>query len=144
MEGRFFIYDMKNRGRNFSHLVHTKLQVWCVFFQKKLSKHARLLGSTEYLSVFEVLAIVIFQPRLFHNSDKQTICQCQLWCEIFGFCLLSFCQIEKTQLCSVCRLFEESVFIIQILKNKHTFIRKYKKLRKLSSKGEGTQLFQIY
>ena len=39
-------------------------------------------------------------------------------CEISGFCLLSFCQNERTQLCSVCILFEESVFIFQFLNDK--------------------------
>ena len=43
--------------------IKLKLQLNCkygvYFFKKKLSKHARLLGSSEYLSVFEVLAIVI-------------------------------------------------------------------------------------
>ena len=39
-------------------------------------------------------------------------------CEIFGFCLLSFCQKERTQLCSVCILFEESVFIFHFLNDK--------------------------
>ena len=34
-------------------------------------------------------------------------------CEIFGFCLLLFCQNERTYLCSVCILFGKSVFIFQ-------------------------------
>ena len=35
-------------------------------------------------------------------------------------------------------------FIIQILKNKHTFNKKYKKLKKLSSLSERTQLSQFF
>ena len=38
--------------------------------------------------------------------------------EISGFCLLSFSQNERTQLSSVCRLFEESVFIFPFLTDK--------------------------
>ena len=38
---------MKNGG-NFSHLLHDKLNFWCKKSSKKLSEHARLLGSSEY------------------------------------------------------------------------------------------------
>ena len=50
---------MKNGG-NFSHLLHDKLNVWCIevdapgkfksgkINSKKLNEHARLLGSSEY------------------------------------------------------------------------------------------------
>ena len=46
-----------------------------------------------------------------------------LRCEIYDFCLLSFCQNERTQLCSVCILFEESVFIFQFLNDEsHSYV----------------------
>ena len=51
-------------------------------------------------------------------SDRITIFFRSFRCEISGFCLLSFCQNERTYLCSVCLLFEESVFIFQFLKDK--------------------------
>ena len=51
-------------------------------------------------------------------------------CEISGFCLLSFCQSEK----SFWGKFEIIVnFIIQKLKNKHTFLKKYINWAMLSS-----------
>ena len=79
-------------------------------------------------------------------SYEQCINNIKSRCEIFGFCLLLFCQNERTYLCSVCILFGKSVFIfqflndktynyvlfniivdfiIQKLKNKHTFLKKY-------------------
>ena len=48
---------------------------------------------------------------LWHTCDE-------FRCEIYGFCLLPFCQNERTYLCSVCILFEESVFIFQFLNYK--------------------------
>ena len=41
-----------------------------------------------------------------------------LGCKIFGFCLLLFCQNQRTQLCSICILFEKSAFIFQFLIDK--------------------------
>ena len=59
-----------------------------------------------------------------------------LWCEISGFCLLSFPQNERTYLCSVCILIEESVFVFQLLKklkNKDPFLKKYSNWARPSS-----------
>ena len=46
-----FIHYVKNcvYGGNFSHLLHKKLKVWWKKIPKKLSEHAHLLGSSEYL-----------------------------------------------------------------------------------------------
>ena len=46
----FFIYFMniESMMANFSHLLHEKLKVRWIFFPKKLSDHAHLLGTSEY------------------------------------------------------------------------------------------------
>ena len=64
--------------------------------------------------------------------------------EISDFCLISFSQNEKTYICSVCILFEESEFVFQFLNNKiekHTYFpqKVYKPSKAKFSHFERTQ-----
>ena len=56
--------------------------------------------------------------KISQSSYGQCVSNIKSRCKICGFCLLSFCQNKRTQLCSVCILFEESVFIFQFLNDK--------------------------
>ena len=59
-----------------------------------------------------------FMAAFFDCDEISTSFGSDLGFEISGFCLLSFSQNERTQLSSVCRLFEESVFIFPFLTDK--------------------------
>ena len=49
--------------------------------------------------------------KVSQSSYGECVSNIKSRCEIFGFCLLLFCQNERTYLCSVCILFGKSVFI---------------------------------
>ena len=56
--------------------------------------------------------------KVAQSSYGECVSNIKSRCEIFGFCLLLFCQNKRTYLCSVCILFGKSVFIFQFLNDK--------------------------
>ena len=56
--------------------------------------------------------------KVSQSSYGECVSNIKSRCEIFGFCLLLFCQNKRTYLCSVCILFGKSVFIFQFLNDK--------------------------
>ena len=70
---------------------------------------------------FQTIGTNVFPPEL---ASANKFPEFPSRCEISCFCPLFFCQIERTQLCSVCILFGESVFIFQFLKDKiHNYFK---------------------
>ena len=67
------------------------------------------------------------------QKKKQSINNYGSRWEIFGFCLLSFCQNERFLSFLSLYIFEESVSIFQFLNDKHAFLKKYENWAKLSS-----------
>ena len=86
--------------------------------------------------------------KVSQSSYGQCVNKIKTRCEIFGFCLLLFCQNERTYLCSVCTLFGKSVFIFQFFYDKtynyvlFNIINKAKFSRFDRTRGDKNQIFR--